>query len=232
VTLLRNDRLDHVIGRHEAGDDAELLVTSVKLLSGDLFGLEKYLAWGVKIHEKQVCSYDAKQEALEAVAAQAKQVGARRSVLSRIQNATDELLMNAIYDAPAAREGGDTESRMKRITNAPCTDEPALLRYACDGRHFAVSVQDNYGELHKRVILDHLIRARTEQGRPKLAARGGAGLGLYFIVSSATRFIANITPKQRTEVICLFDLDQSAARAPAGARSIHIFTSAEGDRAA
>jgi hypothetical protein len=225
VTLLRNERLDHVIGNHDGHDDGELLITSVKLLSGDLFGLEKYLAWGVKVHEIEVDSYDAKRDALTAVEAKARQVGARRSLVARIAGATDELLMNAIYNAPAAREGGSTSSRMRRATGDGLTDEPALLRFACDGRNFAVSVQDNYGELHKRAILDHLMRARNEQGRPKLAERGGAGLGLYFIMSSATRFIANIAPKQLTEVICLFDLDQSGARAPTCARSIHIFTS-------
>ena len=227
VTLLHNDRINHVIGRHQGDDDAELWVTSVKLLSGDLFGLEKYLAWGVKLHELEVGSYEEKRDALAAVANHARQVGARRSMLSRIESATDELLMNAMYDAPAAREGGVSSARVARSTNSPFADEPALLRYACDGRHFAVSVQDSYGELHKRAILDHLIRARTEKGRPKLVEPGGAGLGLYFIVSSATRFIANIAPKERTEIICLFDLDQSGAKAPPGARSIHIFTSDE-----
>jgi hypothetical protein len=230
VSLLRNDRLDHVIGHHEGHDDGELLVTSVKLLSGDLFGLEKYLAWGVKVHEIEVGSYEDKRTALAMVEAQARQVGARRSQLARITSATDELLMNAIYDAPAAREGGDTSSRMRRATGDGTIDEPALLRFACDGRNFAVSVQDNYGELHKRAILDHLMRARSEQGRPQLAERGGAGLGLYFIMSSATRFVANIAPKQRTEVICLFDLHQSGARAPSCARSVHIFTSDSSSR--
>lgn len=233
IELLHHDRLDHVIGPDEEGDHAELLSTSIKLLSGDLFGVEKYLAWGVKVHELEVTSYSEKRAGLEAVGAYARQVGARRSLVARIENATDELLMNAIYDAPAAREGGDSTSRLRRATGAPgFDDEPALLRFACDSRYFAVSVQDSYGELRKPIILDHLSRARSEQGRPQLAARGGAGLGLYFILSSATRFIANISPKRRTEVICLFDLDRSGARAPSCARSIHIFTSSELDHAA
>ena len=38
-----------------------------------------------------------------------------------------------------------------------------------------------------------------------------------------TRFIANIEPGKRTEVVCLFDLKQSGRDADSCTRSLHIF---------
>lgn len=227
VALLRSLPMNHIISDSHEVDESELVVTSEKLLSGDIFGLQKYLAWGAKIHELVIGTYADKRRCLRDVADHAKAVGARRPIIAKIESVTDELLMNALYDAPAIREGVSRRIRIDKSTEGEIpTDEAALLRYASDGRYFAVSVQDNYGELHKEAILDHLTRARAEKGRPKpqeSSTGGGAGLGLYMILSSVTRFIANIEPGHRTEVICLFDLRQSGRTANAVAQSLHIF---------
>ncbi len=233
VQLLRSSTVDHLITDVEQLDEVELVVTSVKLASGDIFGLEKYLAWGVKVHEREVTTYEDKRVALLTVAQHAKEVGARRHVIGKIESVTDELLMNALYDAPAAAKGNrplQHTGEMPALTSAANRqEEVALLRYACDGRYFAISVQDNYGELHKEAILDNVMRARAERGAPRLGddpptGGGGAGLGLYFILSSVTRFIANVSSHKKTEVVCLFDLKESGRDAPSCARSLHIFT--------
>jgi hypothetical protein len=232
VALLRHQPLDHVISDGDAPDEIELVVTSSKLLSGDIFGLEKYLSWGAKVYETEVQTYEEKRVALLAVTDYARELGARRQVIAKIESVTDELLMNAMYDAPAIRRGVSPQSRIgaRHASAGNPSEERATLRYACDGRHFAVAVQDNYGELHKEAILDHLVRARAEKGKPRTGeVNGGAGLGLYFILSSVTRFIANIDPRRRTEVVCLFDLRQSGRETDACARSLHIFTAASDD---
>jgi anti-sigma regulatory factor (Ser/Thr protein kinase) len=209
IHLMRNNQLNHVI---TTGDESELVTTSSKLISGDIFGLDKYLSWGAKLHTTPVVNYEDKRRAIAEVAAYATEVGARRRVMARIESVVDELLMNAIYDAPdaagAARSGA------------------AQLEYGCDGRYFAVSVSDNYGLLSREVILDNLLRAREERGRPRQSDKQGAGLGLYFVLSSVTRFIANIEEGRRTEVIGLFDLRQSGREAGKCASSLHIFDGA------
>jgi hypothetical protein len=67
-----------------------------------------------------------------------------------------------------------------------------------------------------------VLRARHERGKPR--EQGGAGLGLYFVLSSVTRFIVNIEPEVSTEVVCLFDLRERGRDAESWARSLHIFT--------
>lgn len=225
VRMLRNQPFNHVISEQSDPDELELVVTSVKALRGDIFGLEKYLAWGVLVTERQVTSYDEKRDALYEIADYAKDMGARRQTVARIESVADEMLMNALYDAPAIRYG--VRPRIGNRSGPPLGSEPAILRYGCDGRWFAVSVRDNYGELKKEAILDNLARARAEHGNPRPEGEDGtgAGLGLYFVLSSVTRFIANISPGHMTEVIGLFDLKATGRDEAACARSLHIFLS-------
>jgi anti-sigma regulatory factor (Ser/Thr protein kinase) len=205
VELLRRTAA-HLIADAEV-DEAEVVATSVKVLTGDLFGVEKYLGWGARIEDRDVDGYDAKRTALDEVNAFAKECGARRSLITRIESVVDEMLMNALYDAPDFGKTG----------------APALLRFGTDGRTLAVSVEDRYGRLDRNDIVDHVTRARREKGRPRESSEaGGAGLGLYFIVAQATRIIANVEEGRRTEMICLFDLRQSGSEAT-GARSLHFF---------
>src|SRR5262252_7010584 len=54
LALLRARGCDHLIARTGVVDEEELMVTIVKLLSGDIFGMEKYMTWGAAIHELEV----------------------------------------------------------------------------------------------------------------------------------------------------------------------------------
>jgi CheY-like chemotaxis protein len=240
LTLLRSVGFNHVISDIGAEpavelprgqiDEDDLVVTSGKMFKGDIFGLEKYLAWGAFVHERLVKSYEEKRDVLLEIAEHAKEVGVRRQVIAKIESVTDELLMNALYDAPAIRYGvAPRISERSRAGLGPIGDEPALLRWACDDRYFAVSVRDNYGELRKDAILDHIARARAMKGSPQHKPNGGgAGLGLYFVITSVTRFIANISPGQLTEVVGLFDIKSTGREQDACAKSLHIFTTPSG----
>ncbi len=106
------------------------------------------------------------------------------------------------------------------------TGKQATISYGCDGRFFGVSVVDHYGRLEKNTILDNLLRARESGGRPRENAGKalGAGLGIYFVLSSVNRYIANIQEGVKTEVICLFDVHSEARVHTTCASSMHIFT--------
>jgi hypothetical protein len=226
LDIMRQEGFDHLLGGDCEFDEDEIVVTSVKLLRGDLLGVEKYLTWGVQIHCRDVASYDEKRVAIRDVTEFARGMGCRRQLVARVETVTDELLMNALYDAPASRFGGRPQFQGRGRPGAgPVTDQVAALSFGCDGRYFAVAVRDTFGELRKSNILDHLERARAEGGMPRVGdeAGGGGGLGLYFIFNSASRFIANVQPGQATEVICLFDLRGGARDFHYRAKSLSVF---------
>ena len=225
LTLLDLCHCENLISRQDELDEAEVLVTASKLLGGqDIFGLEKYLAWGVSVRSEAIRTYDDKRGAIEAVSGFAREIGCRRQLLGRIEIVVDELLMNALYDAPASH-GGDRRSYVERAVpgGGPVSDRTVTLRFACDGRHFAVSVQDEYGGLRRDAIVSHLNRAVSLAGTPLADTDRGAGLGLYFILSSVSRFVVNVDAGVATEVICLFDLRGSPRDASVAAMSFNVF---------
>lgn len=207
VSLMSDAPVSHLV---EDPHDVDLGITSRKLVSGDLFGLDKYLAKGARVRERIVAGDLDRRLAIGEVSAWAESVGARRPVVHRMSNVVDELLMNALLDAPAA--SGDAA--------------PALLRFAADDRVLAVSVADGYGALRQRDLIANVRRARRERGKPQSDPSGGAGLGLYFVLANVASLIVNVEPGVRTEVVCLFDAVRPTRRpavAP-GVRSLHVFT--------
>ena len=200
--------------------DRDLGITSAKLASGDLFGLEKYLdlspglgpGLGPAVTERTVTGDPDKRAAIGAVCAWAEAIGARRPLVHRLASVVDELLMNALYDTPAIR------------TSVP----RAVLRWGADDRVIAISVGDAFGALRQRDVIDHVRRARRERGRPRSEAGAGrgAGIGLYLVLGNVASLVVNVEAGKRTEVVCLFDRTTPGRPAAACARSLHVFRSA------
>lgn len=190
-------------------NDCDLGITSGKLASGDLFGLEKYLQRGAPVGERVIASGEDKRHTIGEVSAWAEAIGGRRAIVHRIANVVDELMMNAL-DASA----GSGAHR-------------AVVRWGADERWIAVSVCDELGTLRQRDVIDHVRRARSERGWPRspTAAQRGAGLGLYLVLANVTSLVINLEPGRRTEVVGLFERAR-AQRAVSGARSLHVFQAA------
>ena len=208
IALMLEAPVSHLV---EDPADPTLEVTSEKLASGDVWGLEKYLAPGAAVLERVVRGDLDKRRAKDEVCAWAEAVGARRAAVHRIASVVDELLMNALLAAPTAAPGAD-------LAAAPAVPR-AVLRWASDPRTLALSVRDDSGSLRQRDLIDHVRRARRERGRPQPASDGGAGLGLYLVLANVAGLVVNIAPGRRTEMVCLFDR-ASASRRP---RSLHVF---------
>jgi len=214
ITLMLEAPVSHLIGDPATAD---LGITSEKLVSRNLFGLEKYLAPNTRVGERVVASDSQKRVVIDEVCAWAEAIGARRPVVHRLASVIDELLMNALHDAP--RESTPT---LTYDPDAP--EQRAVLRWACDDRTIAISVGDAFGSLRQRDVIDHVRRAKRDSGRPELDDHG-AGLGLYLVLANVASLIVNVDPGRRTEVVCLFDRATASGRAiESGVRSLHVFT--------
>lgn len=196
ITLMLESPVSHLVG-----DAADLRITSGKLASGDLFGLEKYVAG--RVGERTVADDAAKRHVLLEVTAWAETVGARRPTLHRIRSVLDELVMNAL------REGG-----------------PAHVRWACDAKTIAISVGDGRGALVQRDVIDHVRRARRDSGQPRYTPDTGAGLGLYLVLANVAGLVVNVARGTQTEIVCLFDLSKNVRPSIAHVRSLHVFSDA------
>ena len=83
----------------------QVTVTVAKLLARDLFGVDKVLPWGVRIYSALVSDYNEKSAAIAAIGDFAQAMGVRRKYREQIDQCIDEMLMNALYDAPVDDAG-------------------------------------------------------------------------------------------------------------------------------
>ena len=213
ISLMLEAPVSHLV---RDPDDRNLGITSEKLVSGDLFGLEKYVASGAQVGARAITHDAEKRAAISEVTAWAEAIGARRPIVVRLASVIDELLMNALHDAP----------RESRPVLDPAAPRRAILRWAADEQTIAISVSDTFGAIRQRDVIDHVRRARSDRGRPNEAQDHdpGAGLGLYLVLANVASLIVNVHPGRQTEVVCLFDRARRDKPAVAGpVRSLHVF---------
>lgn len=201
----------HVLFRNESdrqGSIRHLIVAATKILSEDFFGLEKYLSWGVDVNSIHITGSAQRQEALDQMDSDLQSMGIRSSPRDALRLVAEELLMNAIYDAPVGPDGKSLYNHLSR--QVPVELEPqhyARLRYATDGMHLAVSVEDPFGGLKASTLFKYLQSCYGGQAGTLNTGKGGAGRGLHQIVENSDLLVLNLRPGQKTEVIAVISLE-------------------------
>ncbi|MEO6774489.1 MAG: PEGA domain-containing protein [Kofleriaceae bacterium] len=188
-------------------DSRELSALATRVLSGDIFGLEKLVHWDTLVHSQLVGDYQEKSLCISQISEFAELMGVRRKYRESVEQCVDEMLMNALYDAPVDDNGQPLFSEIPTKTRISLrVEQKAVVQYACDGKRFVVSVRDAFGTLERGTVLRYLHKClHAEQQIDRKV--GGAGLGLYLMVNSASSVLFNVLPGVATEVVCVFDLE-------------------------
>ncbi|MBL8627540.1 MAG: hypothetical protein JNK64_40020 [Myxococcales bacterium] len=206
---LRDHRVNHVIVGEEL--DRGVFVTAQKLLTGDIFGIEKYLPEGTPVQYMRLRDFEGRGEAIDTVLQFAEEAKMRRQVRSAIGQVCEELLMNALYDAPVDDDGkqvfAEVDPHDRTRSRSP---RPVSIRYAATESQFAIAVRDRFGRLAKNTILAYIekcLHSPVQIDRKTY----GAGLGLYLVANAAASYLVNVAYGIATEVVCTFD---RGAKAP------------------
>ena len=83
----------------------ELTITAHKLIRNDLFGADKYLLWGTDLHEMTMTRSTQRGEQVARIAEHVRAIGQSTRVASMAMLVTDELLSNAVHNAPIDAAG-------------------------------------------------------------------------------------------------------------------------------
>lgn len=202
----------------------ELIITAEKLLRKDLFGLQKYLLWGVEPYCVKIRDSRLKQDYISEVATYAQSLGCNERMIELIETIVDEVVTNAIYNAPRTADGTPKYAKRSRREHVVLEDdEVAELQFACDGDYIAIAQIDPFGSLTQDTVVSYLNRCLARGPDQFSEASGGAGIGLYRVFQSLSKFVVNIDPGKKTEVIALIDLRLSMKRFRQAAKSFHIF---------
>jgi hypothetical protein len=203
VAYLEDERVNHVVVGDEL--DRGVTVTAQKLLSGDLFGIEKYVTPQTPVQYLRLQDFQGRSHAIDTVVAYAEQERFRRQTRQAIAQVCEELLMNALYDAPVDDHGrqifADIDPHRRTQLDSP---RPVSIRYAATEDQFAVAVRDRFGRLAKSTILTYIDKCLQSSDQIDRKTYG-AGLGLYMVANATATYVVNVAKDVATEVICTFD---------------------------
>ena len=225
--LRDNPHINNVVCRSDSDHTftiKNILTTASKLLNADIFGIEKYLAWGVEVVEKRIVSSEGRSDLIDDMVVYLKECGMRGGIQRRAITAAEELLSNSIYDAPGDARGKSLYNHLHRSEAVTLSPEMhGRFRYACDGMLVAVSVEDPFGGLTRDTIIDYLIDCYHGASFEKKDGKGGAGHGLFQVMQASSLVIFNVRKGQRTEVIALFNVNLQMSKSKMDERSFHFF---------
>lgn len=206
--LLKSPLFGHYIFRNytdpvEAGTHYGRVVRATQ--ENRAFGLSCLLKPGTKVQTVKLAVSVQKVEAVEAVKMFLISGKFQSRMATLIANAVDELLLNAIFDAPVDELGKPLYNRTARSTVLKLEDKSAVeLQLAFDGDHVFVTVIDNYGSLDKEKLLTHLSKYYGEEAYQLKTATAGAGLGLATVFRTGGSFFFASEMGVRTETTVIF----------------------------
>ena len=232
VDLVCDRKVDHLLVSNHSDDkplqglDArEVVTTCEKILRCEFFGIDKYLnGYGLETTTIEVHAATDRDDVVDCLQDYLNWLGASREVRAAMALVVDELVTNAVYNAPRDVHGRARYSSLDRRQKVSLTpSEYVNVQFGSDGNVFALSVSDQFGALAPDRIRSGLRRCYTEDDQIEQKA-GGAGLGLYTVLNSCDRLVINLEPEQKTEVIAISKLSRRNSRGRRGSHSLHLFT--------
>jgi hypothetical protein len=194
-------------------------------------GPAPYLLGGTVIEERLIASTAEKEEALQGLLALAGRLGLSDEKLRRVEVAADELLLNAIWDAPRDGDGRPRFAAVRREARGAAVSlsakEQVRFRFATDGRALALSVHDRFGSLTRKQVANHVARVLEPGGpRPRpvgTSETGGAGLGLVLTFGAANQLAVHAVAGKFTELTAVIHIAGSNRTSLARGSSLHLY---------
>jgi anti-sigma regulatory factor (Ser/Thr protein kinase) len=209
---------DHVVAQPMPLLGEELLATVQKLRRADVFGLEKYVAWGAEVRSHALGDARDREAAVAELARDVVAVGLPERIASVASVIADELIANAIYAAPVDGHGARPHAQDSRDQARALTGRDAVtVRWATDARYLAIEVRDHWGSLDVKDVSRQLAA-----GGNQVSASGG-GMGLPLAYACSNQLVIDVEPNRLTEVIALLDTRYKPTELARSA-SFHAFT--------
>lgn len=224
--------IDHIISHRLASfwSHHDLRITIEKVLNpDDIFGIAKYLGPGTQIQQFAVTGSKDREILNNEILKFSLSCRLGQHTAKIAFGICEELLMNAIHDAPLA---AGIEYYMNLERTQPVDLRPSeygKLTFGCDGRILAIATEDPLGVLQKTRLFQYLKKVirRHESTNIIDTKAGGAGLGFFKILYSSHGIVCNVEDRKRTEVIALIDTTEHIRDFAHMPRSIHFFNAAQ-----
>lgn len=230
VPLFRQRTLTNLVAKNNNDVDAEaLIVTIKKILLDDIFGIEKYFIWGVEAKTKTISNSSKRQEIIDSAEEFAANLGINKRLVQAFTLVADELVTNALYNAPTDKDGNHRFAHRSRQETVELEEhEQVTIKFCSDGSRIGIAAIDPFGSLEPSKLQDYLAKCLAGGAAQIDDKAGGAGLGFYYIFDALSHFIVNIDPGNKTEVIGLINAKGGFKNFAAENKSFNIFVT-QGD---
>jgi hypothetical protein len=198
----------------------ELLATVQKLLRNEVFGLEKYVAWGAEVRTYTLEDTRERDHAVSTLARDVIRIGLPDRVSSLVSVIADELIANALYVAPI-----DEHKQRFRVSEARergralAGRDVVTMRWATDARYLALEIRDRWGTLDPHGVAANLANGKSSTMTPE------SGMGLALAYACCNQFVIDLEPDVMTEMIALLDVRYKPTELGRSA-SFHTFMAA------
>lgn len=202
----------------------DLRATLQKLIRKEFFGAEKYLRTGARITTFPVTSSKDRDPLHQETYNFAIECGLSQSIANSAKQIVQEMLLNAIYDAPNAAGRHEVKERSGRPVDLAPADH-GRLQIGFDGDFLAVSVWDPFGLFKRDTFFTYARKALFRASAEDIIDTKieGAGLGLMTVYLRSHGLICNVDAGHGTEVIALIDTGTKVRDFEKIPRSIHYF---------
>lgn len=180
-----------------------------KLIAASLtpypFGLQRFFPRGTPSQKIRVMRSGQKNAAVEAL----RNFLLKKALITRLATlaaqATDELVMNAIFDAPALPDGSPFRRGLSRDADFELKEEGGVeIEVATTGTYTGIAVGDPYGSFKKSELMKYLAKNFQQNAYEVRTTDPGAGLGINGIMQAGMSMAFIAKPGIRTEVIVFF----------------------------
>lgn len=229
IDIIREHGFAQVITKHGRMSLREIEVTIDKMLSGDIFGVQKYFPQMKEVQASltsfprtfandtlyscKVKSLYERGELTDRIAAQFK--SQKKAPESTIKLVLDEITSNAMFRAPVG-DSGDFKYQTKHshqdilLAHQDIVldeEDQFILQFGVSDEWVIMCCIDPHGRLTKKEILYRLHRHLSNDAESGLPAglHDPHGRGIFLLREQLSSLVFNIARGRKTEVICLYN---------------------------
>ena len=224
--LVDNPAVSNILARKDFESTPypwELLMTARRILRPTETppSFSSYLDWGFKGYQDQIAGTAGRDEAVDKAQRFIAHLGVPKRIGELFGELSHEMLMNAVYDAPADANGNAKYAQDRKANLTLPEAEQPTLRLATDGTKLVIQVVDPFGRLQRKHVFAGLARGLA--GGEMDTSHGGAGLGMVVCHNATVAMFFDVESGKKTEVTGVFDLDLNLREFRTRAKSLHFF---------
>ena len=137
-----------------------------------------------------------------------KQDRALRNIEDICLQAADEMISNALYNAPVGTTGERLYQTVPRDVDVSLPRGKKAKLFSCfTSQKVVIGCEDLFGSLDRPTILNRLVEIYANKQVSPIMCTAGAGMGLKFMIENCANFYMFGENKKRSIVACTFLLE-------------------------